>query len=330
VRASERAIVKGGLEFRIAESSCDDRRGYTLVVDVQSKNDDDDSEAQRNVGWGNITTQSRWARTPRILLFCRISPSDSTYAFPRDPRTCGRARKGTTQPPVKSRVVVSRVDSQARFRRPPPLFPPLPPIWINHGSWVALSLKTRENPGLQSPGRNHPQLIWWILPPRTVGLRCRVVVARPRASSRDRVYRYKGPGRQKQLAIHPWSFDPWKILSTRWVFGWRRSAADSRLGPLALWALFVVSRVLWCACIAKDFLTKVASFVAHLRLLWCFSILQTSAGNKAKFLVFLFSDFLLCIFCFRAFFSRLFFCSWLFLFQDYLLVVSSSALFYFA
>jgi hypothetical protein len=27
-RASERAIVKGELEFRIAESSCDDHRGY--------------------------------------------------------------------------------------------------------------------------------------------------------------------------------------------------------------------------------------------------------------------------------------------------------------
>lgn len=91
---------------------------------MQSKNDDDDSEAQRNVGWGKITTQSPWARTPRILLFCRISPSASTYAFPRDQPTCGRAKKDTTQPPVKSRVVVARVDSQARFRRPP--FPPPP------------------------------------------------------------------------------------------------------------------------------------------------------------------------------------------------------------
>jgi len=135
-RASERAIVKGGLEFRIAESSCDDHRGYTLVVDVQSKNDDDDSDAQRNVAWGKITTQSRRARTPRILLFCRISPSASTYAFPRDPRTCGRARKGITQLPVKSRVVVSRVDSQARFRRPPP-FPPSP---------LSESITGRESP----------------------------------------------------------------------------------------------------------------------------------------------------------------------------------------
>jgi hypothetical protein len=123
-RASERAIVKGELEFRIAESSCDDHRGYALV-NVQSKNDDDDSEAQRNVGWGKITTQSPWARTPRILLFCRISPSASTYAFRRDQPTCGRAKKDTTQPPVKSRVVVARVDSQARFRRPPfPVHPP--------------------------------------------------------------------------------------------------------------------------------------------------------------------------------------------------------------
>lgn len=40
-RKCARAIVKGELEFRIAESSCDDHRGYTLV-DVQSKNDDDE------------------------------------------------------------------------------------------------------------------------------------------------------------------------------------------------------------------------------------------------------------------------------------------------
>ncbi len=120
-RASERAIVKEELEFRMAESSCDDHRGYTLV-DVQSKNDDDDSEAQRNVGWGKITTQSRWARTPRILLFCRISPSAFYLRISSRP-THLRKSKERYHPTTRR---IPGCSLQGRLTSPVPKTPPFP------------------------------------------------------------------------------------------------------------------------------------------------------------------------------------------------------------